>query len=155
MTEQIIPFDGDAVLSKADVALLTRKMWNDIRHWTYIALFVSGIGVITGFPMTPIVWESGAGILLLILIGHLLRTRYLLKRSSKKILLGTIDQRFKSTGNGDEGTGYFFSINGKQLAVPEAVYKLYFTRDVAEFHYIDRLILSHRLLKRGEKEYPA
>jgi hypothetical protein len=155
MAGQIIPYDGDGVLSKEDVALLTRKMWKDIRQWTFIAIFVAGIGVITGFPMTPVVWEIGGGILLLILIGHLLRTRYLLKRSSKKILLGTIDQRYKSTGNGDEGTGYFFSINGKQLAVPEPIYKQYFTRDIAEFHYIDELILRHRLLKRGEKEYTA
>jgi hypothetical protein len=150
---ELAPIDEEVPLTPSDVALLKRRLWKSILTTTAVVLGIVVVGMITGFPMTPFAWKMVFAVWFFVVALQFLRTRYLLDRRLKKILRGEIAQRFESDPGDDGSPSCVFYINGKRMVVPPAIFATYFTRDVAEFHYIDDLILQHKLLKRGEKEY--
>lgn len=84
--------------------------------------------------------------------------RRIVAKNEKRITIGTITARFSRNENRSRNKSsedeWVIEVNGKLMVVDKKTFGYYHKRDLAEFHYLDSgIILRHKLLKRGEKEY--
>ena len=147
------PIDREDFLAAEDNAILRKKFRKDMREMVVIALMITAFVVGMSFSLTVYHWVSGVTVWLAIVVIKFFRSQYLIDRGKKQVLRGVIAQRYEAGGGEDEGTDHVFFINGKRLAVPLKIYKEYYTRDFVEIHQLEGIILQHKLLKRGKKEF--
>jgi hypothetical protein len=145
------PGDNEAVLTTEDIGLLKQKFRRGVGGWLAAAVIISIFVAAMSFPLTAYHWALGFLVWFGIGVMKFLRHRSQLEQGKKRIIRGAIAQRYKTES--DESLDLVIYIDGKRFEVPTAVYRQYFTGDFVEFHYLDKVLLQHKLLKRGNKEY--
>jgi hypothetical protein len=145
------PADNEAMLTTEDIELLKQKFRRSMRGWLVAAVIISIFVAAMSFPLNAYHWALGFLVWCGIGVMQFMRHRSQIERGKKRIIRGVIAQRYKTES--DESLNLVIYINGKRFEVPTAVYKQYFTGDFVEFHYLEKELLQHKLLKRGNKEY--
>jgi hypothetical protein len=151
MLHHYSPSDNEAPLTAEDIRLLKQKFRKGVNGWLIAAVIISVFVIALGFPLNAYHWGLGYMVWLGIGVMKFLRHRNQVESGRKRIIRGVIAQRYKAEN--DESLDLVIYINGTRFEVSNAVYKQYFTGDFVEFHYLDKELLQHKLLKRGNKEY--
>jgi hypothetical protein len=141
-------------LDPPDVLLLEKSLKRQLRVWTSWAVAGALLLPIWIEPSFTYGWQYF--LFYIIVCGYIWHSgRKRIERNQKFITRGEISARWARGSDGERQglmSNFTVVVNGKQIPVSSSQYKKYFTRDLAEFHYLsDGLLLDDKLLRRGMK----
>ena len=151
MLSDYSPIDKEDLLTAEDVVLLKAKYKKERYGLLVSGVVIFGFVALLDFPLNVYHWILAFMAWFGIGLAQFFRHRSSIERGKKRIIRGTIAQRYKSES--DEQLDFVMFINGIRLEVPTKIYKQYYTGDFVEFHFFGKVLLQHKLLKRGTKEY--
>jgi hypothetical protein len=142
--------DERAFLTPHDIALLTKRMKERLKKWSYLGAIATLAAVAISGKITTGWLVFGFAIVVALWTWY--ASRRTIEKNHKLITRGVVSARWARDDEGRKTgimSSYTLVVNGKNISVDAVLYEKYFARDVVEFSYLeDGFILSDKLLKR-------